>query len=176
MLKECLKCGAPIKVKPSKYERTKYCSRECASKKITVPCDICGTEITRAQSQILKVAYCSPTCTKEGKSKRFSEMNQELNPTRMTLDVRTKLRMRRLGTGEGKSYEKTFGVHTHRIVAAAKIGRPLAKGEIVHHLDNDIRNNAPDNLEVLASQSEHAKLHKSKHGRKFFTCVPKKNN
>lgn len=87
----------------------------------------------------------------------------------MTLEVRTKLRLHRLGKGEGKGYEKTFGVHTHRLVAAAKIGRPLKKGEIVHHKDHIKRNNNPDNLEILASQSEHAKLHKAKHGRKRFT-------
>ena len=176
MNKICGKCGEAFQVKPSHYEKRKYCSKECASQKVTKPCHVCGTEVTRCKSQMLKVAYCSTQCAKDGKSKRFTEMNRELNPSRMTIEVRTKLRMHRLGTGEGKSYEKTFGVHTHRLVAAAKIGRPLLKGEVVHHKDNDIRNNAPDNLEVLASQAEHAKLHKAKHGRKFFTRLPKKNN
>ncbi|WP_229187736.1 HNH endonuclease [Bradyrhizobium oropedii] len=32
-------------------------------------------------------------------------------------------------------------------------------GEIVHHADENIRNNDPSNLDVLPSQAEHARLH-----------------
>src|SRR5699024_760499 len=39
------------------------------------------------------------------------------------------------------------------------IGRPLRPGEIVHHLNNDPRDNHPDNLAVLPSQSAHMRLH-----------------
>lgn len=55
---------------------------------------------------------------------------------------------------------KNRGVrHEHRLVAEQKLGRPLRPGEVVHHIDGDSRNNAPGNLEVLASQAEHARLH-----------------
>lgn len=47
------------------------------------------------------------------------------------------------------------------IVAELKLGRPVAPGEIVHHKDEDPSNDHPDNLEVLASQAEHARLHSS---------------
>ena len=40
-----------------------------------------------------------------------------------------------------------------------KLGRPLEKGEIVHHKDEDKKNNKPSNLELMASQSQHAKHH-----------------
>lgn len=53
---------------------------------------------------------------------------------------------------------------THRILAEEVIGRPLKKGEVVHHKDGNPRNNLIDNLEVLSSQVEHAKLH-CKNGR-----------
>lgn len=33
------------------------------------------------------------------------------------------------------------------------------RGEVVHHQDGDKRNNTWGNLEVLPSQSEHARLH-----------------
>ena len=85
-------------------------------------------------------------------------MNRELNPTRMTDEVREKIRNARLGTGEGKSYEKTYGRHTHRIVAEQKLGRSLKKGEIVHHIDGNKRNNNSSNLMVM-TQSEHCALH-----------------
>ena len=62
------------------------------------------------------------------------------------------------------SYPKIFGTHAHRILAEEVIGRPLKKGEVVHHKDGNPRNNLIDNLEVLSSQVEHAKLH-CKNGR-----------
>lgn len=40
-----------------------------------------------------------------------------------------------------------------------RIARPKL-GQVVHHKDGNPRNNDPDNLEVLASQSEHMKLHR----------------
>lgn len=86
-------------------------------------------------------------------------LNKELNPTRMTPTVREKVRLARLNSGEGKTYAKTYGRHTHRVVAEEKIGRPLRSGEIVHHIDGNKRNNSPDNLIVFSSQSEHLKWH-----------------
>ncbi len=63
------------------------------------------------------------------------------------------------GRGEGKTYRKLNGRHEHRVVAEQKLGRALLPGEIVHHADEVKQNNLPQNLDVLASQSEHAKLH-----------------
>lgn len=90
-------------------------------------------------------------------------MNRELNPTRMTPEIRGKLRDSRLNSGEGKTYTKTYGRHTHRIVAEQILGRPLIKGEIVHHIDGNKRNNDPSNLKIM-TQSEHCKLHFKKGG------------
>jgi len=61
-------------------------------------------------------------------------------------------------TGQGKTYRKLRQRHEHRVVAEQKIGRPLQAGEIVHHRDGQIRNNAPDNLEVM-TQADHMRLH-----------------
>lgn len=61
-------------------------------------------------------------------------------------------------SGECKSYRKVGQRHEHRTVAEQKLGRSLQPGEIVHHRDEDKRNNRPDNLEVM-TQAEHARLH-----------------
>lgn len=49
-------------------------------------------------------------------------------------------------------------VRLHRQVAAELLGRPLLPGEVVHHIDGDALNNAPENLLVLPSQRHHASL------------------
>jgi len=53
----------------------------------------------------------------------------------------------------GKQFRK------HRIIAEQKLGRELMPNEVVHHIDGDIKNNHPENIEILSSQSEHIKKH-----------------
>lgn len=52
-------------------------------------------------------------------------------------------------------------VYEHIIIAEATLGRPLRNNEVVHHSDGNKRNNAPENIRVLNSQSEHINLHRS---------------
>lgn len=41
------------------------------------------------------------------------------------------------------------GIRLHRVIAAAKLGRPLAKDEDVHHEDENKLNFSPENLTVM---------------------------
>lgn len=57
------------------------------------------------------------------------------------------------------NYEKAGKRAVHRLVAAKMLGRPLRRGEVVHHVDGNIRNNDPSNLRVYESQAEHMREH-----------------
>jgi hypothetical protein len=47
----------------------------------------------------------------------------------------------------------------HRLVMESILGRKLTDDEVVHHIDGNKQNNAPENLVVL-TRSEHARIHK----------------
>lgn len=57
-----------------------------------------------------------------------------------------------------KWYVKDGGRHQHRVVAERMLGRPLFKGEIVHHKDGNKKNNDPANLAVM-TQAQHMREH-----------------
>ncbi|MFC7704853.1 HNH endonuclease [Plastorhodobacter daqingensis] len=67
----------------------------------------------------------------------------------------------------------------HRVVAEKMIGRPLAPGECVHHLNGCKTDNRPENLEVLGTGA-HTLLHWQEGGKEAFqqpdrpnaTCHP----
>ena len=138
-------------------------------------CAWCGAELLRYPSQISGRAmiFCSRQCLADYRSKEhnpngrpitrhphLSEYNRKHNGERMTEEVKEKLRIVHMNSGQGKTYTKYHGRHEHRVVAEKMLGRPLRKGEVVHHIDGDKRNNDPSNLWVFASQREHAMWHK----------------
>lgn len=114
-------------------------------------CTVC-TKTFRPGIRAPQARYCSPHCI------WIATKGPAFN-AKIARESAAKRGDAQRGRGEGKSYRKLNGKHEHRAIAEQKLGRALAPGEIVHHDDDTKTNNAPANLIVLPSQSEHARLH-----------------
>jgi hypothetical protein len=67
-------------------------------------------------------------------------------------------------TPEGNGYFKTRlngrQVREHVAVAERAIGKPLPRGALVHHVDQDRSNNDPSNLVICPDDAYHMLLHR----------------
>lgn len=146
--------------------------------KIELHCDMCGRTFMKYKCQCHTHNFCSRQCAsdfssksknpehyKEAKnlepiSRAMSNTNRRINCIRMTDTTKEKIRQSRIARRkEHGGYYKLYGRHVHRIVAEEILGRPLQKGEVVHHIDNNPHNNSKENLMIFSSQAEHVKWH-----------------
>lgn len=71
---ECTHCGESYRVKPSKVDRTKYCSKECQAdaqkRQVVLLCVYCEEEYTIKQSQSETSKFCSRECKDTYKRER----------------------------------------------------------------------------------------------------------
>jgi uncharacterized OB-fold protein len=117
------------------------------------PCEWCGTIFTPIRKKA-KQRFCSALCQRRWRCR--PEVNAEI--ARRSKFKRGSMQ-RWKGDPSGYGYVKFHGRHIHRILAELKVGRKLVPGEVVHHVNGDKRDNSPENLEVVFSQAEHARLH-----------------
>jgi len=64
------------------------------------------------------------------------------------------VKYRKLGLGK-----RGYSEREHIVIAEKALGRPLKKGQVVHHIDGNGLNNAPGNLVICPSHRYHFLIH-----------------
>ena len=132
------------------YDRTSKLGKKSKCTKTRtvykIECDICKRVLHRAKGETRKLEQgqkhaCSPEC-----SARIGAAKQKEKHIP---------RLARHKSG----YLYLGKERVHRVEAAKKVGRNLAPGEIVHHIDGDKGNNQHNNLYVCKSIKEHNRIH-----------------
>ncbi len=105
-------------------------------------CPICSVEFHHYD---LRKKYCSMECYRKS---QFGETNAKFRGgTSIQTDGYRAVQMNKRRKRQ------------HIWVMEQYIGRELLPGEVVHHKDENRANNDISNLELLSSQSEHARMH-----------------
>ena len=130
-----------------------YCSNKCRGDsnitRIKTKCKICRTNIIVFPSRLSKQNFCSKICHGKFLSKFVREKSPMWNGGIME-------------HSDGYTYQ-LVGVKRykgmHRIIMENHIGRKLKSKEIIHHINENKRDNRIGNLQIV-SRAEHIRIHK----------------
>ena len=146
--------------KLSTYQRTKTLTHW--------KCDNCGEEFSKMRNGKYNPnskSYCKFCISKIGLNKLASLAGYESKVKNIFEPKVGSVIIDKEGYPQvyiGKNYPYREGGYTHirehQYVMEIHLGRRLEKGEIVHHIDGNKKNNSLDNL-YLTTVEEHTKLH-----------------
>lgn len=140
------------------------------SKKLHLPCHVCGVIVTRYPSTLKSVVCCSRGCAdiaqRNGSElfctlcdapfyRRFGEQDLD-HRVNQFCSRHCYMQWRAIGA---KSYRKIGVRHAHRVVVEQFIGRQLTSVEVVHHVDLDRRNCDLSNLMLFPDSRTHMLCH-----------------
>lgn len=129
---------------------------------ITVKCDWCQSSVNRFPSKVHPTNFCNKQCQGQYRSANLTATRAANWKGGVKGDRdRVLWHMPWHPRADRRGY-----VYRYIVSAELGLGRHLQKGEVVHHLDGDHTNDHPENLMVLPSQSEHARLHNFQRSRK----------
>lgn len=150
----CAKCGRTfVPTGPA----SKFCSKGCQRGR--AQCQSCGKTFVKRPTQGEKSAndnrYCSYEC-RWADARTRDEYGRYLNSEGyVVLHKRwsTKVPSRGIKDGYVRLNVRQCGrIYEHRYVMEQQLGRPLADGETVHHVNGIKTDNRPENLELWVSR------------------------
>ena len=123
--------------------------------KIEKPCRVCGAPVWRYLSEWnhRPVPLCSTPCVKQHRSEtNRGEKNPDWKGGRYIEPGKGYVMVR--NPGHPRARQNGY-VLEHILVAEEMLGRPLKPGEVVHHRNEKMADNRPENLEVYESNVAH---------------------
>ena len=146
--------------KHSEYRRTKTLTHWS--------CDNCGELFSKVRNGTYSISaksYCKSCISKIGRNKLASIAGYDSKVKNIFSSKVGEIVVGKEGYTEiyiGKDYPYRKGgyrhIREHIFVMECHLGRGLKRGEIVHHIDGNKKNNKLENL-FLTSVAEHNKLH-----------------